>query len=168
MGVRNGIEKASKVMMPMLFILLLVVVVISCLLPGAEKGISFLFKPDFAKMNGNVFLDAVGQSFYSLSIAMGCLCTYASYFSRQTNLTKSAGQIAFIDTAVAILAGLMIFPAAFSVGISPDSGPSLIFITFAECFQRGFFRGAFFKMAYLVVFLWLAVPCSLNVFNFSS
>jgi len=137
-GVRNGIEKASKLMMPMLFILLLVIVVISCLLPGAGKGISFLFKPDFSKMNGNVFLDAIGQSFYSLSIAMGCLCTYASYFSRQTNLTKSAGQIAFIDTAVAILAGLMIFPAAFSVGVSPDSGPSLIFITLPNVFNEAF------------------------------
>jgi NSS family neurotransmitter:Na+ symporter len=137
-GVRNGIEKASKLMMPMLFVLLLVTVVISCLLPGASKGISFLFKPDFSKMNGNVFLDAVGQSFYSLSIAMGCLCTYASYFSRQTNLTKSAGQIAFIDTAVAVLAGLMIFPAAFSVGVSPGSGPSLIFITLPNVFNEAF------------------------------
>ncbi|GAA6528676.1 MAG: sodium-dependent transporter [Prevotella sp.] len=163
-GVRNGIEKASKVMMPMLFILLLVVVVISCLLPGAEKGISFLFKPDFAKMNGNVFLDAVGQSFYSLSIAMGCLCTYASYFSRQTNLTKSAGQIAFIDTAVAILAGLMIFPAAFSVGISPDSGPSLIFITLPNVFNEAFSGAPFLRWLISLFFyglLFLAALTSL-------
>ena len=85
-----------------------------------------------------MFLGALGQSFYSLSIAMGCICTYASYFSRQTNLLKSAVQISVIDTFVAILAGLMIFPAAFSVGVNPDSGPSLIFITLPNVFNQAF------------------------------
>ncbi len=137
-GVRDGIEKASKMMMPTLFILLIVIVVASCMLPDAEKGIAFLFKPDLTKMTGDVFLSALGQCFYSLSIAMGCLCTYASYFSKHTNLTTSAVQIAGIDTLVAILAGLMIFPAAFSVGVSPDSGPSLIFITLPNVFAQAF------------------------------
>ena len=89
-------------------------------------------------LNSDVFLGALGQSFYSLSIAMGCICTYASYFSRQTNLTNSVIQIGVIDCVVAILAGLMIFPAAFSVGVSPDSGPSLIFITLPNVFQQAF------------------------------
>ena len=137
-GVRNGIERASKAMMPTLFLLLLVIVVASCMLPDANKGIEFLFYPDFSKINSDVFLAALGQSFYSLSIAMGCLCTYASYFSKQTNLTKSAIQIGVIDSMVAILAGLMIFPAAFSVGVSPDSGPSLIFITLPNVFSQAF------------------------------
>lgn len=137
-GVRGGIEKASKMMMPTLFILLLVIVVSSCLLPNASKGIEFLFKPDFSKLDQGVFLGALGQSFYSLSIAMGCICTYASYFSRQTNLFKSALQISIIDLLVAVLAGLMIFPAAFSVGVSPDSGPSLIFITLPNVFNQAF------------------------------
>jgi len=137
-GVRNGIEKASKLMMPTLFILLLIIVSASCMLPNAYKGIEFLFKPDFSKITSDVFLSALGQSFYSLSIAMGCLCTYASYFSRETNLTKAASQIAIIDCVVAILAGLMIFPAAFSVGVEPDSGPSLIFITLPNVFQQAF------------------------------
>lgn len=137
-GIRNGIEKASKIMMPILFILLLVIAVSSCLLPGAEKGISFLFKPDFSKVSSDVFLGALGQSFYSLSIAMGCICTYASYYTRQTNLVNTAGQICTIDTMVAILAGLMIFPAAFSVGVNPDSGPSLIFITLPNVFEKSF------------------------------
>lgn len=137
-GIRDGIEKASKLMMPALFILLLVIVVSSCMLPDAEKGVSFLFKPDFSKLNSDVFLGALGQSFYSLSIAMGCLCTYASYFSKQTNLFKSALQISLLDSLVAILAGLMIFPAAFSVGVHPDSGPSLIFITLPNVFQHAF------------------------------
>ena len=137
-GVRNGIEKASKAMMPTLFILLLVIVVASCMLPDAGKGIDFLLNPDFSKVDSNVFLGALGQSFYSLSIAMGCLCTYASYFSRTTNITSSAVQIGLIDTFVAVLAGLMIFPAAFSVGVSPDSGPSLIFITLPNVFNQAF------------------------------
>lgn len=137
-GVRGGIEKASKVMMPLLFILLLIIVVASCLLPGAGKGIEFLLKPDFTKVDHSVFLNALGQSFYSMSIGMGCICTYASYFSRQTNLFKSALQISAIDLMVAVLAGLMIFPAAFSVGVSPDSGPSLIFITLPNVFNEAF------------------------------
>ena len=137
-GVENGIERASKMMMPTLFVLLLVIVVSSCLLPNAERGISYLFKPDFSKVDSNVFLGALGQSFYSMSIAMGCLCTYASYFTRQTNLVKSAVQISLIDCLVAILAGLMIFPAAFSVGISPDSGASLVFITLPNVFHQAF------------------------------
>lgn len=137
-GVRGGIEKASKLMMPTLFVLLLVIVVAACMLPGAGKGISFLFKLDFGKMNSDVFLGALGQAFYSLSIAMGCVCTYASYFSRQTNLASAAIQIGVIDCLVAILAGLMIFPAAFSVGVSPGSGPSLIFITLPNVFQQAF------------------------------
>ena len=137
-GVRNGIEKASKILMPMLFVLLIILVISSCSLPGAFKGVEFLLKPDFSKVDENVMLEALGQAFFSLSLGTACLCTYASYFSRQTNLLKSATQIAFIDTVIAIMAGLMIFPAAFSVGVNPDSGPSLIFITLPNVFQQAF------------------------------
>lgn len=137
-GVRKGIEKMSNILMPTLFILLLVIVVVSCCLPDAGKGISFLFKPDFSKVTKSVFLDGLGQAFFSLSLGTACLCTYASYFTRQTNLLKSSAQIVSIDTLVAILAGLMIFPAAFSVGVKPDSGPQLIFITLPNVFQQAF------------------------------
>lgn len=137
-GVRKGIEKMSNILMPTLFILLLVIVVVSCSLPDAGKGISFLFKPDFSKVTKSVFLDGLGQAFFSLSLGTACLCTYASYFTRQTNLLKSSVQIVSIDTLVAILAGLMIFPAAFSVGVNPDSGPQLIFITLPNVFQQAF------------------------------
>lgn len=137
-GVRDGIERASKLMMPSLFILLLIVMVASCLLPGASAGMEFLFKPDFSKVTGGVFLSALGQAFYSLSLGMGCMCTYASYFSRQTRLGNSAMQIGVIVIIVAVLSGLMIFPAAFSVGIKPDSGPSLIFITLPNVFREAF------------------------------
>ena len=137
-GVRNGIEKASKILMPLLFILLVIIVIASCSLPGAMKGVEFLLKPDFSKVDENVLLEALGQAFFSLSMGTACLCTYASYFNRQTNLLKSASQIVAIDTVIAVLAGLMIFPAAFSVGVQPDSGPSLIFITLPNVFQQAF------------------------------
>ncbi len=137
-GVRGGIERTSKLLMPTLFILLLVIVVASCMLPDAGKGISFLLKPDFSKLDRGVFLGALGQSFYSLSLAMGCVCTYASYYSRQTNLLKSAVQVSVVDSFVAVLAGLMIFPAAFSVGVTPDAGSSLIFITLPNVFNQAF------------------------------
>ena len=137
-GVRKGIEKASNILMPTLFVLLVIIVIASCTLPDASKGIKFLFHPDFSKLTHDVFLDALGQAFFSLSLGTACLCTYASYFSRQTNLYKSAAQIALIDTGIAILAGLMIFPAAFSVGVNPDSGPSLIFITLPTVFDKAF------------------------------
>ena len=117
---------------------ILVIVVASCLLPGGERGMEFLFKPDFTKLDSDAFLGALGQSFYSLSIAMGCICTYASYFKRQTNLLKSALQVSLLDTLIAVLAGLMIFPAAFSVGVNPGSGPSLVFVTLPNVFNQAF------------------------------
>lgn len=137
-GVQKGIEKASKIMMPILFVLLIVLVISSLLLPGAWKGVEFLLYPDFSKVTSDTFLDALGQTFFSLSTGMACLVTYSSYFGKQVNLMKSAVQIASIDTLVAILAALMIFPAAFSVGIQPDSGPSLIFITLPNVFRQAF------------------------------
>ena len=137
-GVEKGIERASKLLMPLLLLLLVILVVASCLLPGAGGGIEFLLKPDFSKVSGNVFLEALGQAFFSLSLGTACLCTYASYFKRDTNLLRSATQIALLDSGIAILAGLIIFPAAFSVGVQPDSGPSLIFITLPNVFQQAF------------------------------
>lgn len=137
-GVQKGIEKMSKFFMPMLFVLLLIIVVASCMLPGATKGLEFLFLPDFTKLTRDSVLAAMGQSFYSLSIAMGCVCTYASYFSRETNLTRTAVQISLLDSMVAILAGMMIFPAAFAVGVSPDSGASLVFVTLPNVFNQAF------------------------------
>lgn len=137
-GVEKGIEKSAKIMMPMLFLLLIVLAVCSISLPGAGAGIEFLLKPDFSKVNGNVLLGAMGQAFFSLSLGMGCLCTYASYFRNDTNLPKTALNVGWIDTMVAILAGFIIFPAAFSVGIQPDAGPSLLFITLPNVFQQAF------------------------------
>ena len=137
-GVRGGIERASKLLMPMLFIILIILVVASCLLPGAWGGITFMLKPDFSRITRGVLLDALGQAFFSLSLGTACLTTYASYFKSNTQLSKSAVNIALIDILVALLAGMVIFPAAFSVGVRPDAGPSLIFITLPNVFQQAF------------------------------
>lgn len=154
-GVRKGIERASKFLMPILLILLVILVIASCSLPNAWKGVEFLFKPDFSKLNGHVFLEALGQAFFSLSLGTACLCTYASYFKRDTNLLGSAAQISVLDTFIAILSGLMIFPAAASVGINPDSGPSLIFITLPNVFQQAF--GAIPVVEYVVSIMFYAL-----------
>ena len=137
-GVEKGIEKSSKIMMPMLFLLLLVLAVCAISLPGAGNGLKFLLQPDFSKVNANVLLGAMGQAFFSLSLGMGCLCTYASYFRKDVNLPKTALNVGVIDTLVAVLSGFIIFPAAFSVGIQPDAGPSLLFITLPNVFQQAF------------------------------
>ena len=137
-GVQQGIERSAKILMPVLFILLLFLAVCSITLPGASAGLDFLLKPDFSKVNSDVFLSALGQTFYSLSLGMGCLCTYASYFRADTKLPNTALSIASIDSLVAILAGFIIFPAAFAVGIQPDAGPSLIFITLPNVFTNAF------------------------------
>lgn len=161
-GVQKGIERAGKLMMPVLFILLIVLVVCSLLLPGAWRGVEFLLKPDFSKVTGETFLEALGQTFFSLSIGMAALCTYASYFGRQTNLARSAVQIVAIDSVVAILSGLMIFPAAFSVGIEPDSGPSLIFITLPNVFERAFAAVPFIGYIVSILFYLLIALAALT------
>ena len=137
-GVKDGIEKSSKIMMPLLFILIVLLAACSISLPGSEKGLEFLLKPDFSKVTPDVVLGAMGQAFFSLSLGMGCLSTYASYFGKKTNLGQTAMSVGLIDTFVAVLSGLIIFPAAFSVGIQPDAGPSLIFITLPNVFQQAF------------------------------
>lgn len=137
-GVEKGIERSSKILMPLLFVLIILLAVCSLTLPGAEKGIEFLLKPDFSKVTPDVFLGAMGQAFFSMSLGMGCLSTYASYFSKETRLAHVAASVGLIDTFVAVLAGIVIFPAAFSVGIQPDAGPALIFITLPNVFQQAF------------------------------
>lgn len=140
-GVTKGIEKWSKILMPMLFIIVAILVICSVLLPGAEGGLVFLLKPDFSKINGGLVLSAMGQAFFSLSLGMGCLCTYASYFDHKTNLAKTGLQVICIDTLIALMAGFIIFPAASAAhySLSPnDIGPSLIFITLPNVFQQAF------------------------------
>ncbi len=161
-GVKDGIEKSSKVMMPMLFILIVVLAGCSLSLPDAGKGLEFLLRPDFSKVNADVFLGAMGQAFFSLSLGMGCLSTYASYFGPDTKMGKTALSVGLIDTFVAILAGLIIFPAAFSVGIQPDAGPSLIFITLPNVFQQAFGGVPFLAMIFSLMFYVLLALAALT------
>ena len=166
-GVKKGIERSAKILMPMLFILILILAVCSMTLPNAGKGLEFLLKPDFSKVNADVFLGAMGQAFFSLSLGMGCLSTYASYFGSDTNMGKTALSVGAIDTMVAILAGLIIFPAAFSVGIQPDAGPSLIFITLPNVFQQAFggipFLATVFSLMFYVLLALAALTSTISL-----
>ena len=138
-GVQNGIERCSKLMMPMLLLIIAVLVICSFSMSGFTEGMAFMLRPDFSKVTTTVVLSAVGQAFYSLSLAMGCLCTYASYFGPDTNLTKTAMSVSLIDTCVAVLCGFIIFPAVFSVpGVEPGEGPGLVFITLPHVFNIAF------------------------------
>ena len=138
-GVQGGIERSSKLMMPLLLVLIVALMGYAVTMPDADAGIAFLLKPDFTKINSDVVLSAMGQAFFSLSIAMGCLCTYASYFTDDAKLVKTAGSVALIDTLIAIMSGFVIFPAVFSVtGVAPDAGPGLVFITLPKVFQSAF------------------------------
>ena len=161
-GVKDGIEKSSKIMMPVLFILIVVLAACSVSLPNAQAGLEFLLKPDFSKVDASVFLGAMGQAFFSLSLGMGCLATYASYFSSETNLGKTALSVGVIDTLIAVLAGLIIFPAAFSVGIQPDAGPSLIFITLPNVFQQAFGGVPFLSVVFSLMFYVLLALAALT------
>jgi len=137
-GVKNGIEKYAKILMPVLLVLLLILVVRSLTLDGAKEGLTFLFKPNFSTIKEAPFKiigEALGQAFFSLSIGMGTLITYGSYIRKQDNLASTAVNVALADTAIAIIAGLAIFPAVFAFGISPDSGPDLVYITLPVIFQ---------------------------------
>ncbi|MCP2605155.1 sodium-dependent transporter [Candidatus Aminicenantes bacterium AH-873-B07] len=136
-GVKGGIERWSKILMPILFILIIFLAVRAITLPGAEKGLLFYLKPDFSKLSGKIFLYAVGQAFFSLSLGMGTMITYGSYISKSDNLVTSAGWVAFSDTLIALLAGFIIFPTLFAIpGISPSAGAGLVFKVLPLVFSK--------------------------------
>ena len=136
LGVKSGIEKFSKICLPVLFALVVLIAVYSLTLPGAQKGLAYLFKPDFSKVTIRTCLDALGQSFYSLSLGMGIIITYSSYVSKKENLMASGVGTAVSDMLFAILAGVAIMPAVFAAGIEPGSGPGLIFDTLPYIFAQ--------------------------------
>lgn len=136
LGVKSGIEKFSKICLPVLFALVVLIAVYSLTLPGAHNGVSYLFKPDFSKVTFGTCLDALGQSFYSLSLGMGIVITYSSYVSKKENLMVSGAGTAVSDMLFAILAGVAIMPAVFAAGIEPGSGPGLIFDTLPYIFAQ--------------------------------
>jgi len=143
-GVKKGIELSAKIMMPLLFLILIILAVRSITLTGASAGIDFLFKPKLENLKPSVFVDAMGQAFFSLSLGMACMITYASYFSKEINLTETALQVSVLDTLVALLAGVIIFPAAFALAQNQTTitseliagGPGLLFITLPGLFDQ--------------------------------
>jgi len=148
LGVQKGIEKISKILMPVLFLLLLLMVVRSLTLPGAKEGLRFLFHPDFSKLTGAGILGALGQSFFSLSLGMGAMVTYGSYIRKEDSLFKTSLWISICDLMVAILAGVVIFPAVFSFGMDPAGGPQLVYVVLPNVFNSmpmgGLFAAVFF------------------------
>ncbi len=161
-GVRKGIEKSTKIMMPLLFVLLIIMCIKSLTLPGSGAGMSFLFKPDFSKITGTTVLMALGQAFFSLSIGMGTLITYGSYIPKDNNLATTSVQVSMIDLLVAVLAGIAIFPAVFAFGISPESGEALTFVVLPGIFQQ-MHGGMIFSFAFFFLLAIAAITSTVSV-----
>ena len=135
-GVEKGIEKASKVMMPMLFVILVIMAVRVAFMPGASEGYKFFLSCDFEKaFSADTIMMAMGQAFFSLSVGMGCMVTYASYFKKNNNIISTSFNVSILTLLVSVLAGLVIFPAVYSAGLEPTEGPSLVFVTLPEIFN---------------------------------
>ena len=157
LGVQKGIERSAKLLMPLLFVILITLAIHALTMPGSGEGLRFFFQPDFSKVTPSTFLVALGQAFFSLSIGIGTMVTYASYFKPDTNLRHTALNVTILDTLVAVLAGVVIFPAVFSAGIEPSSGPSLVFITLP-----GIFNSMPLSMVWSSVFFLLLVVAALT------
>ncbi len=162
-GISSGIEKAGKILMPLLFGILIVIAVKGLTLPGAMAGMEFLFKPDFSKLNSSVVLAALGQAFFSLSLGMGCMITYGSYLSKKENLVQNAAIVTTMDTAVALLAGIAMFPAMFAFGMAPTEGPGLVFVVVPSLFAEMGAMGTFFALLFFVALTVAALTSSVSL-----
>ncbi|MDY0084888.1 MAG: sodium-dependent transporter [Bacteroidales bacterium] len=161
-GIRNGIEKYTKILMPLLLVIIVILGIRSITLPGAGEGLLFLFKPDFSKITGTVILEALGQSFFSLSIGMGTLITYGSYIGKKEKLGNTALSVSAADTLIAILAGIAIFPAVFAFGIAPEAGAGLVFITLPLIFEQ-MTGGYFFALIFFLLLSIAALTSTISV-----
>lgn len=161
-GIKNGIEKYTKILMPLLLLIIVALVVRAVTLPGSAEGLAFLFAPDFSKLSAPVILEALGQAFFSMSIGMGVLITYGSYIGKKDNIGNSAAAISAADTLIAILSGVAIFPAVFAFGIEPNSGPGLVFITLPSIFNN-MPAGYFFSILFFSLLLIAALTSSISV-----
>ena len=165
-GIEKGIERLSNIMMPILFLILIVFCVNSVLLPNSSAGLSFLFNPDFSKLTPKVVLGALGQAFFSLSLGLTCLLTYASYFSDKTPIVRSATIVAVLDTVVAILSGIIIFPAVFSFGLEPAAGPKLVFEILPGIFQQ-MPGGYFWAVAFFLLLFFASITSTISMSEIS-
>ena len=164
-GIQNGIEKFSKIMMPVLFILLLVLTVRVLMLDRAWEGVKFFFRPDFSKLTGETLMNAMGQVFFSISVGMGIYITYGSYVNDDSiTVSRLMWPVIVLDVLVSLLAGLMIFPAVFSFNVPVNAGPSLIFITLPQIFVSIPF-GRFFGFLFFVILLGAAATSSISLFE---
>lgn len=161
-GVAGGLERWCKALMPALLVLLVVLMVRALTLPGAAKGIDFYLKPDFSKVTGRTVMAALSQAFFSLSIGLGTMMTYGSYLRKDVDLPRSALQICGLDTLVALLAGMVIFPAAFAFGVQPGTGPGLTFITLPSLFAK-VPLGAFWAMLFFLLLFVAALTSSISM-----
>lgn len=161
-GISGGIEKASKILMPALFAMMFIVMLRALTLEGAMEGVRFLLAPDFSAINGSVILAALGQVFFSLSLGMGCMITYGSYLSKDEDLVKSAIIIPFLDTGIAILAGLTILPAVFAFGFNPGEGPGLLFVTLPAVFSK-MPLGSFFAFIFFTLVFFAALTSAISL-----
>ena len=163
-GVGKGIERACKVMMPLLFLIMLALIWRAVTLPGATAGLEFYLKPDFSKLTWRAVLDALSQAFFSLSLGMGIMITYASYISDSDRLPNSVGCVVFFDTFAAFLAGLVIFPAVFAMGLEPSQGVGLTFITLPGVFAH-MPRGDIFAALFFTLLFFAAITSSMSLFE---
>lgn len=165
-GVKDGIEKYSKILMPILLITLIALIFRSLSLEGASKGLEFLFKPDFSKLTTQSILEALGHAFYSLSLGMGIIITYGSYMDKKEDLVSLSLQVIAADTLIALMAGMVIFPAVFAFGFEPEAGPSLIFITLPAVFQEMPF-GSFFEALFFLLVGIAAITSTISLLEVS-
>ena len=161
-GIKDGIEKFSKVMMPMLFFIVIGIAIYSITLPGAKAGLDYLFNPDFSKINGKTIAAALGQAFFSLSLGFGTIMTYASYVDKKENPLFQSVATASSDLLFALVAGVAIMPAVFAFGISPQSGPGLVFETLPYVFGQ-MPAGGFIAILFFVALLVAAVTSSISM-----
>ncbi|WP_338752144.1 sodium-dependent transporter [Bacillus sp. FJAT-52991] len=161
-GVQNGIEKASKYMMPLLFIFFIVLVIRALTLDGAMEGVRFFLQPDFSKITGEAVLYALGQSFFSLAVGFSCMVTYSSYLNKNVSIPVSAGSVALMNIFVSVLAGLAIFPVVFSFGFEPTEGPGLLFIVLPAAFSQ-MPLGELFLFMFLLLFLFATLTSSFSL-----
>ncbi len=161
-GIKKGIERYTKVLMPFLVVLLVIMAIRSITLPGAGEGLTFLFRPDFSKVDSNVLLSALGQAFFSLSIGMGTLITYGSYIRKENKLGNIALEVSIADTLIALLAGVAIFPAVFAFGMDPAGGPGLIFNVLPNIFQQ-MPGGYFFSIIFFILLAIAALTSSISI-----
>jgi len=162
-GIEKGIEKYSKILMPLLVLIMLVLIIRSVTLPGAGAGLSFYLKPDFGKLSAEGILAALGQAFFSLSLGMGCMITYGSYLKKDQDIPANSYWIAGTDTGIALLAGLAIFPAVFAFGLEPGAGPGLTFITFPAVFASMGPVGHFFGILFFFLLTIAALTSAISL-----